>query len=97
MLDPSSESAADIEAMRDIAQGANEGRAMEERTVLWIGGFYSQCGACGRNADPYEKSHDNATMQGEGCGATYTHTASKDLGIDAIALHNMRPDLPVRS
>lgn len=77
-----------------VSDGSGEIRT--EQTVLWIGGFYSQCGACGRNADPYEASHEMKTMRGDGCGATYTHVASSTMGIGAKHLTEMRPDLQLR-
>lgn len=70
---------------------------MSAEVVLRVGGFYSRCGACGKNADPYEKSHDMKVMRGEGCGATFTSIASQthypdDMGMDD-RLREMRPDL----
>lgn len=64
-------------------------------TTLIVGKWFSKCENCGRNADPHEKSHQNVTMQGDGCGATYTHVASEYFGFPGLEdrIKEMRPDL----
>ncbi len=62
-------------------------------TTLFINRSNSRCGACNKNADPYENAHDNVTMNGEGCGAKYVGVASDYFGI-AKRVQEMRPDLP---
>lgn len=64
--------------------------------VLIINRTDSKCGACGRGADPYAKSHDKVIgyKPGPGCGATWTHVTSsyRGGGIEEATLE-MRPDL----
>lgn len=70
---------------------------MSEATLM-VDSWYSRCSACGKNADPYETEHVMTTMQGEGCGATFTAITSSYFhpGYDMAArLREMRPDLPV--
>ena len=64
------------------------------RVILIIDTSRSYCSACNRNADPNESAHVMARMEGEGCGATFTHVGSHYSG-DSIerAVKAMRPDL----
>lgn len=54
----------------------------------------SQCGACGKSADPYEDSHVSILgyHPGPGCGAVYTHVTSHYMGVSE-RVKEMRPDL----
>ena len=65
-------------------------------SILRIGGYYSRCSACGRNADPYEDSHLNVSMAGIGCGAKYVAVACEYRDFDNCCQNvaKMRPDLP---
>jgi hypothetical protein len=69
------------------------------KVVLYIGRNSSNCGACGRPADPREKSHDHILgySPGAGCGATFTHMMSvyvySDMKEIQKAMLDMRPDL----
>lgn len=64
--------------------------------TLYIDRSYSNCGACGRNADPNEKAHVMESMVGEGCGATFTAVSSNYTDHDGLydRIKEMRPDLP---
>lgn len=66
-----------------------------DEVVLIVGSWYSRCGACGKNADPYEKSHDMTRMEGDGCGAVFTHVQDEHIGIPGSdeRMQQMRPDL----
>jgi hypothetical protein len=57
----------------------------------------SKCGACGRGADPHERSHDTILEWGDkgaGCGVLWRHLDSdyRGAGIPEAAMA-MRPDL----
>lgn len=46
--------------------------------TLIVSGFSSDCGACGRSANPHQASHDvllgyGPTNGNPGCGVTWTH------------------------
>lgn len=60
--------------------------------TLIIDSYHSRCSACRKNADPGEYSHDMQTMEGEGCGATFT--AMLSVYGEKEACLKMRPDLP---
>jgi hypothetical protein len=64
--------------------------------TLFINRNDSRCGACNRNADPFESAHLNETMYGEGCGATYDAVSSDYSGVPGLyeRIREMRPDLP---
>ena len=65
-------------------------------STLFINHSKSRCGACNRNADPYEETHANVTMAGEGCGARYTQVSTDYFQMaDLVSrIKEMRPDLP---
>ena len=67
-------------------------------TGLYITPSRSECGACGKNADPGEDAHDMARMKGEGCGARFTFVSSHYFGYPSLydSIQAMRPDLPFR-
>jgi hypothetical protein len=60
--------------------------------LLIVGGFYSRCSACRRNADPHETHHTMARMEGEGCGALFEAMTSWEG--DRTGCERLRPDLP---
>ena len=64
--------------------------------TLYINPSDSRCGACNRNADPYEPAHLMEKMRGEGCGATYTAVSSHYVNVAGLdeRIKEMRPDLP---
>jgi hypothetical protein len=69
----------------------------DEKVILSIGTFSSECLACGKGADLNEESHETAMGYGvkpgtKGCGKKYTHVTSmySHLGSYTKAL---RPDL----
>lgn len=74
--------------------------------VLIINRTDSQCGACQRGADPYEKAHitrlgyaaanaPEGSPERKGCGAVFTEVGShyRGNGMEE-AVKRMRPDLP---
>lgn len=64
-------------------------------TQLIVGPSQSRCGACGKNADPYESAHDMDRMLGDGCGATFTEVTTNYLDANLEeATKALRPDLP---
>lgn len=65
---------------------------MSDKVTLEIGTWYSTCSACRGNADPSEKAHVMENMNGEGCGATFTHVREVYFGMGED-IKAMRPDL----
>lgn len=77
-----------------------------ERVVLYIDTTSSECGACGKPADPYEQAHvtrlgwtaanapEDSPLR-KGCGATFTHLSTHYSNFDDLYEHvrQMRPDL----
>lgn len=64
--------------------------------TLYINLSDSRCGACRRNADPYESAHTMAKMRGVGCDEVYTAVSSDYSGAELMyeRIKQMRPDLP---
>lgn len=72
---------------------------MSATATLYINRSDSQCGACGRNADPYEKRHDSIWAWAgtlPGCHAEFTEVSSHYSDHDGLydRIREMRPDLP---
>ena len=66
--------------------------------VLLIGGSSSDCGMCGREANPYAKTHDTVMgygPKGPGCGVEWAMVSTTYYapGIREV-IKSMRPDLP---
>lgn len=66
--------------------------------TLYVNKSESRCGACGKNADPYEETHISGQWYKDkrlaGCGAKFTSIASDYTHIGPEDIADMRPDLP---
>lgn len=67
--------------------------------TLYVNLINSVCGACNRNADPYEKRHTTQwawTGTKVGCGAEFVALSSHYSDHDGMydRIREMRPDLP---
>lgn len=64
--------------------------------TLFINRSDSECGACGRSANPHEQTHDHVLgyNPGPGCGTRWALVSSHYTGPDvAAAARRVRPDL----
>lgn len=72
-------------------------RPVSEKAILYIGGWSSRCGVCGKSTLPSQKQHIDISgyspIPGGGCGATFTHIRSEYYPVDIAMLQDMRPDL----
>jgi len=69
-----------------------------DEAVLWIDGWFSTCGACGKQCDPRQETHMVILGYGPengapGCGVRFTSIAASRLDISRDDLVRMRPDL----
>lgn len=67
------------------------------KPILLIGSSSSDCGMCGKGANPYAKTHDRIMAYGPnngepGCGVEWTQVTSFYYGVEDI-VKQMRPDL----
>lgn len=74
--------------------------ATSDGATLFINLSDSRCGACGKNADPHQTTHDTqlgwARPQPAGCGVRWTHVSSYYPDMDGFLyarIRSMRPDL----
>ena len=70
------------------------------REALIVDRFHSSCGACGKGADPAQKTHRDVVTymvgvtKDAGCGVRWTQIASMYVGPGARkAAEELRPDL----
>lgn len=64
--------------------------------TLFINPSKSRCGACNKNADPYEDAHIMESMVGDGCGAVFDKLSTDYVNYHELyeSIQRMRPDLP---
>jgi hypothetical protein len=67
---------------------------MSEPVVIYVGTWSSRCGACNKDAIPYDIAHETVCGydQHEGCGAVFTHVFSTYPNLEE-SVKRMRPDL----
>ncbi len=71
----------------------------EKRLTLFINGWSSECGNCGKGCNPDQKTHEINLGYGitdankKGCGIEWKYVASGMTGISKERLLQMRPDL----